>query len=102
FATAPGTPVPPALRAVAAHPMTALPPQVAGLLTLPAMVTATGLVPLAATGVTAFTLTAAVPVAVTIGLRHAVRHSRLAGSAVTLRRASAWPARRVAVEQLQD
>jgi hypothetical protein len=85
FRAAPDTPVPPALRAGAAHPMIGFPLQVAGLVTLPAMVTATGLVALTGPAMIGMVLTAAVFLAVTIGIRHALRHSRLAERAVLVR-----------------
>jgi hypothetical protein len=89
FAAAPGTPAPPALVAGAAHPMVALPVQVAGLVSLPAAVTATGLVPLTGPSATGPVLTAAVLAVATIGVRHALRHSRLTELAVTVRPRSA-------------
>jgi hypothetical protein len=85
FAQAPETPAPPALRAAAAHPMIALPVQVTGLVMLPALVTATGLVPLTSPGMIGVVLTAAVLAVGTIGVRHALRHSRLVERAVTVR-----------------
>jgi hypothetical protein len=89
FAAAPQTPIPPALRAGAAHPMVTLPLQVTGLVTLPATVAATGLVPLSTPGRMGLILTAAVLSVGTIGVRSALRHNRLAESAVTVRPASA-------------
>jgi hypothetical protein len=88
FTTAPGTPVPPRLRAAAAHPMIALPPQVAGLATLPAMATASGLVPATDSGLAGLVLTAAGLTVVTVGIRHALRHSRLVERAALVRSAS--------------
>ncbi|AVT30944.1 hypothetical protein C6361_17285 [Plantactinospora sp. BC1] len=85
FASAPETPAPPALRAAAAHPMIALPVQVTGLVMLPALVTATGLVPLTSPGMIGLVLTVAVLAVGTIGVRHALRHSRLLERAVTVR-----------------
>ncbi|MEQ4300471.1 hypothetical protein ABNF97_03590 [Plantactinospora sp. B6F1] len=85
FASAPETPAPPTLRAAAAHPMIALPVQVTGLVMLPALVTATGLVPLTSPGMIGVVLTAAVLAVGTIGVRHALRHSRLVERAVTVR-----------------
>ncbi|MDG4791004.1 hypothetical protein O7626_34725 [Micromonospora sp. WMMD1102] len=89
FATAPETPAPPALRAAAAHPMTALPVQVTGLVMLPTLVTAAGLVPLTSPAMIGMVLTAAVLAVGTIGVRHALRHSRLVERAVTVRSRSA-------------
>ncbi|MFY1674441.1 hypothetical protein ACN27G_31590 [Plantactinospora sp. WMMB334] len=85
FSAAPETPAPPALRAGAAHPMIALPVQVTGLVMLPALVTATGLVPLTSPGMIGVVLTAAVLAVGMIGVRHALRHSRLVERAVTVR-----------------
>nr|MDT0662770.1 hypothetical protein [Micromonospora sp. DSM 115978] len=85
FRAAPDTPVPPALRAGVAHPLIGFPLQVAGLVTLPATVTAAGLVPLTGPAMIGMVLTGAVFVAVTIGVRHALRHSRLTERAVLVR-----------------
>lgn len=81
FSTAPRTPVPPALRAAAAHPLLAAPLQVTGLAALIGLPVAAGLVTLpggratAAAGLTAIAVLLAVAV---IGVRAALRHSRLA------------------------
>lgn len=93
FAAAPETPAPPTLRAAAAHPMIALPVQVTGLAMLPALVTATSLVPLTSPGMIGVVLTAAVLAVGTIGVRHALRHSRLVERAVTVRSRSSRAAR---------
>ncbi|MFC6019209.1 hypothetical protein ACFP2T_23740 [Plantactinospora solaniradicis] len=85
FAAAPEAPAPPALRAAAAHPMIALPVQVTGLVMLPGLVTAAGLVPLTSPSMIGLVLTAAVLAIGTIGVRHALRHSRLVERAVTIR-----------------
>lgn len=85
FAAAPEAPAPPALRAAAAHPMIALPVQVTGLVMLPGLVTAAGLVPLTSPSMIGMVLTAAVLAIGTIGVRHALRHSRLVERAVTIR-----------------
>jgi hypothetical protein len=85
FAAAPDAPVPPALRAGAAHPMIALPLQVAGLVTLPALVAATVVVPLTASAMVGFALTAGLATVSAIGVRHALRHSRLVESSITVR-----------------
>ncbi|MFB6391508.1 hypothetical protein [Polymorphospora lycopeni] len=87
FASAPHTPAPPALRAAAAHPLLAMPLQVAGLLTLPATVTAAGLAELTGPTMLGLVLTAAVLAGASIGIRHSLRHSRLAAHAVTVLRA---------------
>jgi len=84
FADAPDSPLPPGLRAAAAHPMIGLPIQACGLVALPAVVATTGVVPLTGAGVVGPAVTAAVPLVVVIGVRHALRHSRLAERAVTM------------------
>lgn len=92
FSTAPDSPVPPALRAAAAHPLVVLPVQLCSLLALPAVGTAVGTAigtdPPAGPGTTGLVLTAVALVALTIGVRHALRHSRLVERAVTLRTAA--------------
>ncbi|MEO3746804.1 hypothetical protein [Plantactinospora sp. B5E13] len=85
FAAAPRTPAPPRLRAAAAHPMVVLPVQVTGLVMVPVLVDATGLVPLTGPGKLGVVLTVAVLAVGTIGVRHALRHSSLAERAVTRR-----------------
>lgn len=91
FASAPHTPAPPALRAAAAHPLLAMPLQVAGLLTLPATVTAAGLAELTGPTMLGLVLTVAVLAGATIGVRHSLRHDRLATRAVTVLRAGRVP-----------
>jgi len=83
FAAAPGAPMPPALRAAAAHPLVGLPVQVTALVSLPAVAAATGVVA-STPAVLGMAVTAAVLVVATIGVRHALRHSRLRETAV-------WP-----------
>ncbi|MEE6258561.1 hypothetical protein [Plantactinospora sonchi] len=85
FAAAPRTPAPPRLRAAAAHPMVVLPVQVTGLVMLPVLVDATGLVPLTGPGMLGVVLTAVVLAVGTIGVRQALRHSSLVERAVTRR-----------------
>ncbi|MFI6227152.1 hypothetical protein ACIBCR_07495 [Micromonospora echinospora] len=82
FATAPRVPVPPSLRAHAAHPLVGLPLQVTGLAMVPAVVAAAGPgaeagAPLAGPALTLGLLGVAV-----IGVRHALRHSRLTARAL--------------------
>lgn len=84
FADAPDSPLPPALRAAAAHPMIGLPIQACGLVSLPAGVATTGFVPLAGAGAVGPAVTVAVPLVVAIGVRLALRHNRLAERAVTV------------------
>jgi len=86
FATAPQTPAPPGLRAAAAHPLLALPIQVTALASVAAVLAAAGVVALTVPAVLGVVLTAAGLAAAGIGVRDALRHSRLAESAVTVRR----------------
>lgn len=85
FVAAPHVPLPPALRAAAAHPMIGFPVQVTALVSLPAAAVATGLLPATGPTVMGIALTAAVLVAATIGVRLALRHSRLRERAVWVR-----------------
>ncbi|WP_436525024.1 hypothetical protein [Actinoplanes sp. HUAS TT8] len=87
FATAPQAPVPPALRAAAAHPLITAPLQVTGLAAIVALPLAAGLVPLPGSGVPATTgfagiagiaITVMALAVVAIGIRAALRHGRLA------------------------
>ncbi|MFV2021833.1 hypothetical protein [Micromonospora sp. LOL_023] len=83
FRTAPAAPTPPSLRADAAHPLLALPMQVAAAALLPVgMQTAGGDAVLGAE-TAGLVSTAAVLLLVATGVRHALRHSRLAERAVT-------------------
>ena len=82
FATAPHTPAPPGLRAAAAHPLLALPIQVTALAAVAATLAAAGVVALTVPAVLGVALTAAALAAAVIGVRHALRHSRLAEGAV--------------------
>jgi len=77
FATAPQTPVPPALRAAAAHPLILVPIQVTGLAAVVALPIAAGLVRVPGADVAGIALTVLGAVVVAIGIRSAVRHSRL-------------------------
>jgi hypothetical protein len=85
FVSAPHVPLPPALRAAAAHPMIGFPVQVTALVSLPAVAVATGLLPATGPTLLGVAITAAVLVAATIGVRHALRHSRLRERAVLVR-----------------
>ena len=76
FESAPHAPMPPALRAAAAHPMVALPVQLTAIV---ALVSVTGVASVAVLGIA---LTAAGLIAAAIGVRHGLRHSRLAEAAV--------------------
>jgi len=83
FRTAPASPTPPGLRADAAHPLLALPMQVAAVALLPIIVQATGGGVVLGAGTAGLVSTAAVLLLVATGVRHALRHSRLAERAVT-------------------
>lgn len=85
FASAPGTPTAPALTAGAAHPMIALPIQITGLAALPVAATAADLLPLTGPNLIGLVLTGAVLVVAAIGVRHALRHSRLTEAVITVR-----------------
>ncbi len=77
FATAPQTPVPPGLRAAAAHPLVAAPLQVTGLAALVGLPIAAGVVEVPAGDVAGVAITTAAVAVAAIGIRHALRHSRL-------------------------
>ncbi|MCW3842432.1 hypothetical protein ONA70_20230 [Micromonospora yasonensis] len=82
FAAAPDTPAPHGLRAAAAHPLVGLPLQLTALAVLPAVVSAAGVDLLAAPAVAGPTITVAALGAAVIGVRHALRHNRLAERAM--------------------
>jgi hypothetical protein len=82
FLTAPAAPNPPGLRADAAHPLVALPVQVTAVALLPATVQATGITAVQGAGTDGLVLTGAGVLLVAAGVRHALRHSRLAERAV--------------------
>ena len=82
FASAPATPAPHGLRAAAAHPLIGLPLQVTALATLPAVIAATGADLGADPGVTGPAITVGALAVAAIGVRHALRHSRLAERAL--------------------
>ncbi|WP_433389017.1 hypothetical protein [Micromonospora sp. KLBMP9576] len=77
LASTPETPAPYGLRASAAHPLIGLPVQVTGLAILPAVAAASAPEPLFGPGVTGPAITLGVLAVVAIGVRHALRHSRL-------------------------
>jgi hypothetical protein len=88
FATAPLAPLPPALRAAAAHPMIAGPLQVTGLAALIGLPIAGGVVTVPGADVAGIAVALVAVAVVAIGIRHALRHSRLDGLAVApIRRA---------------
>ncbi|MFJ8581409.1 hypothetical protein [Micromonospora sp. NPDC093277] len=78
FASAPDTPAPHGLRAAAAHPLIGLPIQGTALAVLPAVASAVGVDLLAAPAVIGPAITAGVLGVTAIGVRHALRHNRLA------------------------
>lgn len=78
FVSAPGTPTPHGLRAAAAHPLVGLPLQVTALAMVPAVVAAAGSDLGADPGVTGPAITVGALAVITIGVRHALRHSRFA------------------------
>lgn len=77
FATAPQAPVPPGLRAAAAHPLIAAPLQVTGLAALVGLPIAAGLVTVPGDDVAGIAITLVGLAVLAIGIRHALRHSRL-------------------------
>ena len=84
FATAPLAPLPPALRAAAAHPLIAVPLQVTAL----AAVVALAIAGVPGAGLAEIATVVVGVAVVAMGLRHAARHSRLSGLAVApIRRA---------------
>ncbi|MGC4859985.1 hypothetical protein [Micromonospora sp. DT41] len=78
FDTAPGTPAPHGLRAAAAHPLVGLPLQVTALATMPAVIAAAGADLGAEPGVAGPAITVGALAVAAIGVRHALRHNRLA------------------------
>jgi hypothetical protein len=77
FATAPMTPVPPGLRAAAAHPLITVPLQVTGLATLVGLPIAAGLVEVPGADAAGIAVTIVATAVAVIGIRAALRHSRL-------------------------
>ncbi|GID32719.1 hypothetical protein [Paractinoplanes brasiliensis] len=77
FATAPQTPVPPALRAAAAHPLILVPLQVTGLATLLSVPIAGGLVEVPGADLAGIAITVVGVAVLAIGIRAGLRHSRL-------------------------
>ncbi|WP_433345967.1 hypothetical protein [Micromonospora sp. CA-111912] len=82
LATAPHAPAPHGLRAAAAHPLVGLPLQVTGLATVPGVLSASGLDVFAGPGTTGAAVTVGALGVAAIGVRHALRHSRLAERAL--------------------
>jgi hypothetical protein len=77
FAAAPHTPVPPALRAAAAHPLLTTPLQVTGLAALVSLPVAAGVITLPGSAVAGVAITVVGVAVLVIGVRAGVRHSRL-------------------------
>ncbi|RZU50968.1 hypothetical protein EV385_2762 [Krasilnikovia cinnamomea] len=78
FTTAPRAPLPPALRAAAAHPLIATPLQATGIAALVGLPVAAFGMPTAPGGnLAAIAITLAGLAVVAVGIRHALRHSRL-------------------------
>jgi hypothetical protein len=77
FATAPQTPLPPGLRASAAHPLITVPLQVTGLAALLGLPIAGGLVTVPGADVAGIAVTLVGVAVLIIGIRAAMRHSRL-------------------------
>ncbi|MFI6242422.1 hypothetical protein ACIBEF_21365 [Micromonospora sp. NPDC050795] len=78
FVSAPAAPAPHGLRAAAAHPLVGLPLQVTALATVPALIAAAGADLGADPGVTGPAITVGALAVIAIGVRHALRHNRLA------------------------
>ncbi|MBO4204563.1 hypothetical protein [Micromonospora echinofusca] len=77
FAAAPGTPAPPSLRIGAAHPMIGLPVQVTALFCALALIPASRPGAALTTGPGGLVLSLLAVGVLAIGVRHALRHSRL-------------------------
>jgi hypothetical protein len=77
FATAPMTPAPPGLRAAAAHPLVTVPLQITGLAALVGLPIAAGLVEVPGTDAAGIAITVVALAVTIIGIRAALRHSRL-------------------------
>ena len=77
FATAPLSPAPPALLAAAAHPLVATPLQITGLAALAGVPIAAGVIEVPGAQVAGIVLSVVGVAVLALGIRHAVRHSRL-------------------------
>jgi len=82
FATAPMTPAPPGLRAAAAHPLVIVPLQVTGLAALVGLPIAGGLVHVPGADAAGMAITIVAVAVTVIGIRAALRHSRLSVRAI--------------------
>ncbi|BCJ59365.1 hypothetical protein [Micromonospora endophytica] len=85
LAVAPRTPAPHGLRAAAAHPLIGLPLQVTGLALVPAVIAASGAGQLLGPGAAGPAVTVGALGVAAIGVRHALRHNRLAERAMPQR-----------------
>jgi hypothetical protein len=85
FATAPLAPLPPGLRAAAAHPLITVPLQVTGLATLVGLPIAAGVVAVSGSDVAGIAITVMGLAVVATSVRAGVRHSRLSVPAVVPR-----------------
>ncbi|PZV95006.1 hypothetical protein SAMN05443287_107218 [Micromonospora phaseoli] len=92
LAAAPRTPAPHGLRAAAAHPLIGLPLQVTALALVPALIVASGVNRFLGPDAIGPTITAGALGVAVIGVRHALRHNRLAERAMPERTVSARPA----------
>jgi hypothetical protein len=77
FAAAPHTPAPPALLAAAAHPLIMTPVQVTGLATLVGLPIAAGFIKVPGASVAGILISIVGAAVLIIGIRAAIRHSRL-------------------------
>jgi hypothetical protein len=77
FAAAPQTPAPPALRAAAAHPLITTPVQVTGLAALVGLPIAAGIISVPGASVAGILISVVAATVLIIGIRAAIRHSRL-------------------------
>lgn len=77
FSAAPSTPLPPALRAAAAHPLIAVPLQATGLAAVLGLPIAARIVTVPDADVTGVAITLIGVAVLVIGIRAAIRHSRL-------------------------
>jgi hypothetical protein len=82
FATAPLAPIPPGLRAAAAHPLVSVPLQVTGLAAVSGIPIAAGFVTVPGSDSAGIGTSIAAAVVIVLGIRAALRHSRLSVKAI--------------------
>jgi hypothetical protein len=82
FATAPLAPIPPGLRAAAAHPLVSVPMQVTALAALSGIPIAAGFVVIPGSDLAGIAVSVAAAVVAVLGIRAALRHSRMAARAL--------------------